>query len=105
MKNKYHSIAQDGYASKKEARHAAELKFMQKAGLISELKEQVKFELIPACKRDDGSMERAASYVADFTYIENNDLVVEDTKGMRLPLYILKRKLLLFMHGITIREI
>ena len=96
MKNKYHSIAQDGYASKKEARHAAELKFMQKAGLISDLKEQVKFELIPSCRRNDGSMERSVKYIADFTYLDKGELVVEDTKGMRLPVYVLKRKLIIF---------
>jgi hypothetical protein len=51
--------------------------------------------------------EKAVRYVADFVYIDNDTgrMVVEDTKGFRTPDYIIKRKLMLKVHGITIKEI
>jgi hypothetical protein len=67
--------------------------------LREDLRYQVPFEIIP---EQDG--ESAASYVADFTYIENGMFVVEDVKGHRTAEYILKRKLMLRIHGIRIRE-
>lgn len=75
------------------------LRLLERAGKISDLKRQVKFELIP---KQDG--ERAVHYVADFTYYENGKLVVEDCKGYRTDLYRLKKKLLLWTKGIRIKE-
>lgn len=104
--NKYHAEKSGGYASRKEHRRACELRFMQKAGIISDLKEQVPFELIPSQRGEDGKVvERACSYIADFVYRdEKGNLVVEDTKGVRTKEYIIKRKLMLRVHGIRISE-
>jgi len=97
---KYHSIKTNGYDSKAEAKRAEELKLLQRAGKISDLQEQVHFELIP---KQAG--ERAVIYKADFTYWENGSLVVEDVKGMKTREYVIKRKLMLHVHGIRIREV
>ena len=104
-------ITLDGitFASKKEARRYAELKLMQKAGEIYDLQIQVPFVLIP--KQTDPItgrlLEREAKYIADFTYrsCKTGRITVEDTKGMKTKDYILKRKLMLYRHGIKIREV
>lgn len=94
------------YDSKKEADRHAVLKLMERSGKIRDLKRQVKFELIPSLRDEKTGrvVERSCSYVADFTYWEGQNFVVEDTKGFRTPDYILKRKLMLYLHGIRIKE-
>ena len=93
--------APDGqvFDSVKEYHRWGMLKLLERAGRISDLKRQVSYELIPKQKG-----ERACSYVADFTYMEDGKLVVEDCKGFRTPEYRLKRKLMLWIHGIRIKE-
>ena len=103
--SKYRNHKTDGYDSKKEAKRATELKILLDSGLISDLKEQVPFLLLPSQRRSDGVAERPSKYIADFVYIENGQMVVEDTKGFRTADYILKRKMMLFFHKITIKEI
>jgi len=89
---------------------------MQKMGAIRNLREQVPFVLIPAQRNPlepHEVVERACHYVADFVYDEDLKppcgakhwaTVVEDCKGMRTPEYIIKRKLMLHVHGIRVRE-
>jgi hypothetical protein len=87
----------------KEANRWCELKMLEKAGLIKDLQRQVKFELIP---KQDG--ERAVHYVADFVYVEDGKMIVEDVKSAATKKnkeYVIKRKLLLWRHGIRIKEI
>lgn len=122
--NKYHNkkvTSYDGiqHDSKKEARRWCELKLLEKAGKISELQRQVEFELIPAQyetyerfskkgeKLADGMrlVERKCCYIADFVYTENGQRVVEDTKGVKTKDYIIKRKLMLYVHHVKIREV
>lgn len=115
--NKYHAKKSGGYDSKKEHRRAQQLKLWQRAGVISDLREQVSYELIPAQYGSCGTdlkgkpvkvlLERAVRYIADFVYTDNETgkTVVEDTKGMRTKEYIIKRKLMLAVHGIRIKEI
>jgi hypothetical protein len=105
--NKYHNIptkTADGilHDSRKEARRWCELKLLEKAGKITDLQRQVPFELIP---KQEG--ERACTYVADFVYHNAKDgkKVVEDTKGKKTKDYVIKRKLMLYIHGIKIHEI
>ena len=90
--------------SKKEAARWQELNLMLRARLIEDLQRQVRFELIP---KQDG--ERACTYIADFVYIDrkNGQKVVEDVKSpaTRTEAYRIKRKLMLLVHGIRIREI
>ena len=106
---KYRNKPTDGYASKREARRAAALRLMQEAGQIQGLREQVEFLLIPRQKRPDGSIERSCSYWADFVYDEWTAdgwrRVVEDVKGVRTREYVIKRKLMLMVHGVGIREV
>lgn len=108
--NKYRNRKVNSYDSAKESRRAFELKMLEKAGEISALQEQVKYELIPAqYEMVNGKrkcVERAVSYYADFTYVKDGETIVEDTKSpiTRTKDYIIKRKLLLYIHGIKITE-
>jgi hypothetical protein len=99
-----------------------DLKLYETCGAISNLRRQVVYELIPAQRekstrvykkgRKKGRpipgkiIEKAVTYIADFVYIDNSDgkEVVEDAKGVRTKEYIIKRKLMLFIHGIKIQE-
>jgi hypothetical protein len=85
----------DGYKfdSLKEAKRYSELMLLQRVGVISQLKMQVKFELIPSQKGGIRN-ERQVSYIADFVYKEGDKLVIEDVKGMRLTEYVIKRKMM-----------
>lgn len=107
--NKYRNIKAivDGipFDSRKEANRYCELKLLQRAGQIQNLVLQKEFELLPKQEVDGKVVERAVKYRADFTYEENGKTVVEDTKGVRTPEYILKRKLMLYRFGIQIREV
>lgn len=108
--SKYHArkTVVDGieFDSRKEAKRWQELRLLEKAGAISELKRQVKFELIPAQKDPVTGkvIERACTYIADFCYVEDGETVTEDTKGFRTEAYRIKRKLMLQKYGIRIRE-
>lgn len=109
--NKYRNkeVKVDGYnfKSKKEAGVYQDFKLGLNSGEIKRLELQKKFELIPNQKGPDGKIvERAISYIADF-YVEyaDGEKVVIDCKGMRLPVYTIKRKLMLWVHGIKIKEI
>lgn len=107
--NKYHSrritIGGIEFDSVKEATRWRELSLLLRAGLISDLDRQVKFELIPAQRIDGKVVERPCNYIADFVYTQDGRKIVEDTKGMRTKDYIIKRKLMLYVHGIKIQEI
>jgi hypothetical protein len=110
--NKYHAkkVELDGilFDSRKEARRYRELSLLERAGKIRGLKLQVPFELIPAQRDENGKViERAVTYKADFYYtdLETYQTVVEDTKGMKTKEYIIKRKLMLHIHKIRIKEV
>lgn len=93
------------FDSKLEAHRYRELQLLERAGEISDLQRQVKYELIPSQKLDGKVVERAVTYVADFVYLENNKWIVEDTKGVRTKDYIIKRKLMLYVHHIRVKEV
>lgn len=94
------------FDSKKEARRYQELKLFEKAGVIKDLERQVKFVLIPAQRINGKVAERECSYIADFVYKDKEgNTIVEDTKGFRTADYIIKRKLMLYVHGIKIVEV
>lgn len=111
MIRKYHNtkVKVDGetFDSKKEARRYCELKLLSQAGEIGCLRRQVRYHLLPAQydERTGKCIERAVDYVADFVYQTDGFTVVEDTKGMRTPEYIIKRKMMLYFHGIRIQEV
>lgn len=110
MRNKYYAKkgTVDGHTfdSKHEAERYSELKLLERAGQIENLQLQVPFQLLYPQRGEDGKVvERGVKYIADFVYTENGKTVVEDAKGMRTPEYIIKRKLMLWIHGIRIREV
>lgn len=98
------------FDSKHEAHRYVELKYMERVGLIKDLKLQEKFCLIPAIEGNGcKARQRAVNYIADFTYLEKcGDVwkrVVEDAKGVRTDVYKIKKKLMLWRHGIEIKEV
>ena len=106
-KYKNKKIVIDGveFDSKKEAEYWLVLRHREQAGEIENLRRQERYLLIP---KQVG--ERATHYVADFAYYDrrHDQEVVIDVKSAftrKLPVYVLKRKLMLFIHGIKVIEI
>lgn len=102
--SKYHNIRvetpEGKFDSKREAERYYELKLMERAGLISGLARQVRYELIP--KVGD---QRPTYYYADFVYRDKDGCdVVEDVKGTKTEVYKIKKKLMLWRYGINIKE-
>lgn len=89
----------DGFKfdSKKEGMRYVELKHMQRAGIISGLELQVSYVF-------EHNGVKIATYLADFRYQQDGKTVVEDVKGMRTQVYIIKRKMMLAFHGVKIKE-
>lgn len=108
-KSKYHAqkTVLNGikFDSKKEANRYAELKIMERAGIIKGLQRQVRFELIPSFDVD-GKHYRPTTYVADFVYTDTKSgkQVVEDCKGFRTDIYRLKAKMFAHKFGVSILE-
>ena len=117
-----HKTEIDGieFPSKHEANRYCELKLLERAGEISNLRLQVDFELIPnqyaiekrygkngkELKDKEVLLERKVVYRADFVYTDKDgSQVVEDTKGFKTKEYLIKRKLMLYVHGIQIKEV
>lgn len=121
--SKYHNVkvrTLDGviHDSRREATRWNQLRLLEKGGYITNIRRQVRFVLIPAqyeastVGRRGGIkrgklLERECAYVADFVYtdLKTNEIVVEDTKGYRTKDYIIKRKLMLQVHNIKVKEV
>lgn len=110
------NIDGETFDSKKEAKRWKELKLREDLGLISDLRRQVKYILVPAQREPDtvGSrggvhkgrvIEREVAYYADFVYRQDGKQIVEDVKGMRTETYKIKKKLMLWVHGIRVEEV
>ena len=112
MKNKYGArklTAPDGqvFDSVKEYHRWGGLRLLERAGKIKDLKRQVKYVLIPAQRDETGKVvEREMSYIADFEYfdLERGEKVVEDCKGFKTEVYRIKKKMMLWVHGIRVKE-
>ena len=108
--SKYHNkkVIYNGitFDSIKEKNRYIELKLLERAGVIKELKLQYEFELQPAFIINKKKI-RKISYIADFYYFDNklNDYVVEDTKGMRTDVYKIKKKMFEYKYKREIYEI
>ncbi len=107
--NKYHAkkVTVNGikFDSKLEANRWLELKLMEKAGRISNLRRQVEFVLQPSFRKN-GKTIRKISYFADFVYIENGFTIIEDTKGIKTDVFRLKKKLFEYKFPeLTIKEV
>jgi hypothetical protein len=104
-------VEQDGmtFDSAKEARRWRILVEWQKAGIITDLRRQVPFELAPAVRlAGEKRMKPALRYWADAVYVENGQTIVEDTKSpptRKTPIYRAKRHLLKTVLGLEIKEI
>ena len=113
-------IEYDGHIfdSRKEYERYLILKSWEKNGDITDLECQKKFVLIPAQRAADTVnsrgrrvqgkvIERECAYYADFVYydVKTGRFVVEDVKGMRTEVYKLKKKMLLYFHGLRIKEV
>lgn len=94
------------FDSKREYARFQQLKLLERAGKISGLKRQVVFELAPALVIN-GKKKRALRYYADFLYLEQpgNQLVVEDSKGVRTKEFIIKQHLMKWLHNIDVQEL
>ena len=109
MRSKYHAkkTTVDGitFDSAREAKRWQELKLLERAGAIRDLRRQVRYELIPAFDVD-GKHYRPATYIADFVYTDakTGKEIVEDVKGVRTPIYRLKAKLFAAKYGVSILE-
>ena len=103
-KNKKTIVNGIEFDSKKEANRYQELLLMQRAGIITDLKMQVPYTLVPAFNLNK-KRYRAMNYVADFVYKENDQEIVEDTKGYRTEVYKIKKKLMAYIYQIEIREV
>lgn len=103
-KSKYGAVKTevDGimFDSKHEASRYQELRLLEQAGDISNLRLQVPFELIPKSKYG-----MPIRYIADFTYNDQNgQMIVEDAKGVKTAIYRLKRRMMAEKYNIEIKE-
>lgn len=97
------------FDSRHEANRWCELKYLERIGMIHDLRRQVPYELIPAQRIDGKVVERACKYIADFVYYDTckAKTIVEDAKSpaTRTDSYRIKKKLMLERHGIQIVEV
>jgi len=108
-KSKYNAVKTeiDGitFDSKIESKRFANLKLLERAGVIENLKLQPRF-LLQEGFTYNGHKERKIEYVADFQYERDGQTIVEDVKGQRTEVYKLKRKLFLYKYkDIVFREV
>lgn len=119
--SKYHAekvetTLEDGtpftFASRKEYQRYQHLLMLKRCGEISDLRVQVKYQLVPSQKLSDGKRMRGIDYIADFVYRDKDgNERVEDVKGYRDPasaayrVFKLKAKLMKFFHDIEIAEV
>lgn len=85
------------FASQKEAKRYGELKLLQMAGKISDLKLQVPYSI-------DINGVHVCKYIADFVFVENGEQTIEDTKGVKTDVYRIKRLLMWAVNGLEIVE-
>ena len=127
MHNKYHNKiikTSEGltFQSRKEYKRYCELQIMEASGIISNLQRQVKYILIP-CQREPDTIgkrggihkgkviEKECAYYADFCYqmTDTGETVVEDVKGYKkggaYSIFKIKKKLMLYVYHIKIKEV
>lgn len=112
MRSKYGNrkvnVGGETFDSQHEHQQWVILKLMERAGKIKDLRRQVKFVLIPAQRDASGKLlEKECSYYADFVYHDFalGKEVVADAKGAKTDVYKIKKKLMLYVHGISIVEV
>lgn len=114
MRHKYHAIATEvegrKFASRREAKRYSELRLLERVKAIGDLECQPVFPLCVVKVYKNGwpiEIAIVAKYIADFQYtnLKTGEIVVEDVKGFKTPVYALKKKLVEAIHGITVTEI
>jgi hypothetical protein len=93
------------FDSKKEAERWLVLKSQQERAFISDLERQKRFALPIYSVGVLKTVAIVGHYVCDFAYKVDGNLVVEDCKGFKTPVYRLKKKLMKAIYGIDIREV
>ena len=105
--SKYHAkkTVIDGieFDSAREAKRYTRLRALEDEGKIQHLRLQVPFELVPSFECE-GVKYREMKYVADFVYVRDGKVVVEDCKGFKTPEYKMKKKLMAYINHINIEE-
>lgn len=95
--SKYHAqktvVGGVEYDSKKESKRAQELEYLEKLGKIKNLQKQVRFILQDGYVNNQAQKIRPISYIADFVYEEDGKKIVEDSKGFRTEVFLIKKKL------------
>ena len=91
------------FDSTREAKRYTRLRALEEDGKIQRLRLQVPFELVPSFECD-GVKYREMRYVADFVYVRDGKVVVEDCKGFKTPEYKLKKKLMAYVNHVNIEE-
>jgi len=112
--NKFHAkkiqIQGETFDSMAEAKRWRDLTWLERGGVIKGLTRQVKYVLTPKQYDENHKLIlRESTYIADFVYQENGQLVVEDVKGYRkgdaYQLFKLKQKVMYDKYGILVREV
>lgn len=96
------------FSSQLEAERYAELQLLVRSGEARDLRLQVRYELVPAVRFPGARRETTGiDYVADFVYFDcrRNREVIEDAKGMRTRVFLMKRHMLYAKTGIVIEEV
>lgn len=114
VRNKYRArkTTVDGvvFDSQKEANDYEVLRWREKAGEIADLQRQVPFVLIENQYDKYGKLlERKCEYIADFVWLDcrTGEKIVADSKSKATvtPEYIIKRKLMLKIYGVRVKQI
>ena len=92
------------FDSKKEAKRYFQLKELEQNGEICNLELQKVFVLIPSQYIDGKCVERPCKYIADFCYEQGGKTIVEDVKGYKTTDYKIKKKMMLYLKGIQVKE-
>lgn len=123
--NKYNSkkVVVDGikFDSETEGKRYLTLKQAQDDGLISDLELQPQYIILPAIKGtrlkhfkripdriEEYTIQQPLKYTADFRYIKDGQVVVEEVKGSKWSIsrdYPLRAKMLRYFHGIEVKMV
>lgn len=95
------------FRSKKELKRYKELMELLAAGVISDLKLEPQFTLIEGYKKPNGERVKRMRYTADFSYIRDGKLVVEDVKSRptKTTSYQIRKNMMKDKYGINIVEV
>lgn len=88
------------FASQRERDRWIYLRQLEKEGKIHNLRRQTRFIVVPKCGDN-----RPVHYISDFDYLQAREYIVEDSKGVKTRDYILKKKLMAWVHKIQVREV